>query len=44
MTRPVRTVRIQRLGVTLVKEIHGDYFNVIGLPIARVVKKDHRLS
>jgi len=30
---------IQNLGAVLVKEIRGDYFNVVGLPISRVVRK-----
>lgn len=30
---------IQELGAVLVKEIKGDYFNVVGLPISRVVRK-----
>lgn len=34
---------IQGLGATLVKEIHGDYFNVVGLPIGRVVRELHSM-
>jgi len=30
---------IQNLGAALVKKINGDYFNVVGLPIARVVRE-----
>lgn len=30
---------IQQLGSFLVKEIQGDYFNVVGLPISRVVRE-----
>jgi len=30
---------IQNLGATLVKQIIGDYFNVVGLPIARTVRE-----
>lgn len=30
---------IQQLGSYLVKEIQGDYFNVVGLPISRVVRE-----
>ncbi|HEX6923509.1 MAG TPA: Maf family protein [Bacillales bacterium] len=29
---------IQGLGATLVKEIHGDYFTVVGLPLSRTVR------
>ncbi|HET7522399.1 MAG TPA: Maf family protein, partial [Bacillales bacterium] len=29
---------IQGLGATFVKEIHGDYFNVVGLPLSRTVR------
>lgn len=34
---------IQGLGATLVKEIHGDYFNVVGLPIGRVIRELHSM-
>lgn len=30
---------IQQLGATLVKRIHGDYFSVVGLPIAKLVRE-----
>jgi septum formation protein len=33
---------IQQLGSFLVKEIHGDYFSVVGLPISRTVRELRR--
>ncbi|MCI5592282.1 MAG: Maf family protein, partial [Ruminococcus sp.] len=30
---------IQSGGCTLVKKIDGDYFNVVGLPVARLVRE-----
>lgn len=30
---------IQKLGALLVKEIKGDYFNVVGLPVARIFRE-----
>ena len=35
---------IQSLGATLVKQIIGDYFNVVGLPISRVVRELRKFS
>ncbi len=35
---------IQQLGSTLVKKINGDYFAVVGLPIARTVRELKRLG
>lgn len=32
---------IQGFGSLLVKEIHGDYFSVVGLPVARTVRELH---
>ena len=29
---------IQGWGALLVKEVHGDYFSVVGLPVARVAR------
>jgi septum formation protein len=33
---------IQQLGSFLVKEIQGDYFSVVGLPISRTVRELRR--
>ena len=30
---------IQGKGAVLVKGIHGDYFNVVGLPVARLLRE-----
>lgn len=30
---------IQQLGATLVKKIHGDYYTVVGLPIAKTIRE-----
>ncbi|WP_223591157.1 Maf family protein [Neobacillus bataviensis] len=35
---------IQQLGSMLVKKIHGDYFAVVGLPVARTVRELQRLG
>ena len=35
---------IQGLGCTLVEGISGDYFNVVGLPVARVVREIKRIT
>ena len=35
---------IQNLGAILVKKINGDYFNVVGLPISRVVRELTKLG
>lgn len=35
---------IQQLGSMLVKKIHGDYFAVVGLPVARTVRELKRLG
>ena len=35
---------IQGKGALLVEEIHGDFYNVMGLPLARVAKKLRELS
>lgn len=35
---------IQSLGALLVKQINGDYYNVVGLPISRVVRELRKFS
>jgi septum formation protein len=30
---------IQEVGALFVKEIHGDYFSVVGLPLSRTVRE-----
>lgn len=35
---------IQKFGSTLVKEIHGDYFSVVGLPVSRTVRELKKLG
>lgn len=35
---------IQGKGALLVKEIQGDFYNVMGLPIARLVRELHHLQ
>lgn len=35
---------IQQLGSMLVKKIHGDYFAVVGLPVARTIRELRRLG
>lgn len=35
---------IQQLGSMLVKKIHGDYFAVVGLPVARTVRELRKLG
>ena len=34
---------IQAKGALLVKEIRGDYFNIVGLPVARVAREINKL-
>ncbi|MET3683581.1 septum formation protein [Alkalibacillus flavidus] len=35
---------IQSIGARFVKEIHGDYYNVMGLPISRVIRQIQTLT
>lgn len=35
---------IQGLGATLVKRIEGDYFSVVGLPLARVIRELRKIT
>ena len=32
------------IGVVGIKSIHGDFYNVMGLPVSRVVRELHRIN